>query len=594
MARDAPFRTDRPPVGDRRSVLRTKLSPPLQRRYPVEGALANRLLPEPGDLVLVHAAAGYGKTVALAATQRPGWLWYSLDWTDGWPLTLAERVTAALGLDPIEAGPDVSVAALASELAQRLADEPVTITFDRYEHLGEGREVGFLLSELLQLAPSLSMRVATRTRPDLPLERLGLDGRLVDIGPADLRHDRAQIDFILTAGWRRPPTADELEFADSTLQGWPATLPLWLVDHELGDDLNAPIRPGTPLHNYLDGEVVNRTLTPDAVERLWSDASWLAEPGPLFDRAVTDDQRWLAELLVRDRVGVVRGEAGWELHPLMRRFVRLHSPLALESSPLVEIPRSEPSLQIRTFGGLTVSMDGTAVDQSTWPTGARRLLELLLCVPGHQVSAAQAARQLWPRHLAGSAVNSFNVALHGLRRMLEPELTVAAQSRFVVHEGRSYRLRVEALDCDVDEFHRLLSPGSVSLDEVAAGRLQAATALYRGDFLAGSAEPFVAERRTRLARSAVEALERLGDWCGDVGRQDDAVAAYNRLLDLVPAREDIWARLLEIHLEAGEEHRALAVLQRCEASLEAVGTTEPSGLLRELYRRVRRVEPHQA
>lgn len=560
----------------------------------MEDRLATRLRPEPGDLVLVHAAAGYGKTVSLAATQRPEWLWYSLDWTDGWPLTLAERLTAALDLEPIETDPDISVEAVASELAQRLVDRPVTITFDRYEQIGDGREIGRLLGELLQLLPSFSIRLATRVRPDLPLERLSLDGRLVDVGPLDLRHDRAQLDFILTAGWRRPPTPEELDFADTALQGWPATLALWLVDHEPGGDLQAPIRPGTSLHNYLDGELVQRTLAPDAAERLWSEAAWLAEPGPLFDRAATDDQRWLADALVRDRVGVVRGEAGWELHPLMRSFVGLHVPVVTESPRSVEAARAEPALQIRTFGGLSVSMDGTAVDQSTWPTGARRLLELLLCLPGHQVSAAQAARQLWPRHLAGSAVNSFNVALHGLRRMLEPDLTVAAQSHCVVHEGRTYRLRVEALECDVDAFLRLVSPVSDTTDESVASRLQAATDLYRGDFLAESAEPFVAERRARLAHLAVEALERVGQWSAEAGHRDGAVAAYNRLLELVPAREDIWARLLEIHLESGEEHRALAVLQRCEASLEAAGTREPSGLLQELYRRVRRADGNGA
>lgn len=580
--------------GVRQAVLQTKLSPPLARRYSVDARLTGLLHPEPGDLVLVHAAAGYGKTTALAATQEPGWLWYSLDWTDGWPLTLAGRVTAALGLEPLTAGLSASPEAVAVELAERLADRPLTITFDRYERLGEAREVGRFLSELLQLVPSFSLRLATRTRPDLPLERLGLEGRLVDVGPGELRFGRPYIATMLTAGWRPVPTEDELEFADTTLQGWPAAVPLWLANHELGEDLVAPIRPGMPLHNYLDEELLQRTLSPEARGRLWSEAGWLVQPGPLFERAGTEDRRWLADVLIRDRVGVVHGEAGWELHPLLRSFIRTHlkthHPISQRPPPVIEVPRPEPALRIRTFGGLTVSMDGAAVDQTTWPTGARRLLELLLSQPAYQVSATQAGRSLWPRHLAGSAVNSFNVALHGLRRVLEPDLTVAAESRFVVHEGRSYRLLVDAMECDVDEFGRLLGQVSEPLDEASAGHLAAATALYRGEFLAESNEHFVADRRARLERLALEALQRLGDWSSEVGRQDDALAAYTRLVELSPAREDIWARLLELHLDAGNEHGALAVLQRCEETLQAAGTAEPSGLLRELYRRVRRAD----
>lgn len=590
MVWEVPIRSGGPPGSDRRAVLRAKLTPPLERRYAVDARLAGRLQPQPGGLVLVHAAAGYGKTSALAATQGPGWLWYSLDWTDGWPATLARRVTAALGLEPIKADGSASGEAVAAELAERLADRPLTITFDRYEQLGEAREVGRFVSELLELVPSFSLRLATRTRPDLPLERLGLEGRLVDVGPEDLRYDLAEISTILTAGWRRPPTGGELEFADSTLRGWPAALPLWLVNHEAGGDPMGPVRPGTRLHNYLDEELVQRTLTPEAREQLWAEAPWLVEPGPLIERASTDDRRWLAGTLVRDRVGVVHGETGWELHPLLRGFIEARLPVPNHAPVPVKVSRAEPALRIRTFGGLAVSIDGAAVDQTAWPTGARRLLELLLCRPGYQVTATQAGRLLWPRHLAGSAVNSFNVALHGLRRVLEPDLTVAAGSRFVVHEGHSYRLLVDAIDCDVDEFLRLLSEGSGPLDESGASRLMAATALYRGDFLAGSTEPFVIEQRAGLERLMIEALERHGDWSSEVGHQEDALAAYTRLLDLSPAREDIWARLLELHLDAGNEHGALAVLQRCEQSLEAAGTTEPSGLLRELYRRVRRGE----
>ena len=66
--------------------------------------------------------------------------------------------------------------------------------------------------------------------------------------------------------------------------------------------------------------------------------------------------------------------------------------------------------------------------------------------------------------------------------------------------------------------------------------------------------------------------------------------AFNRLLDMAPQREDVWARVLELHLAAGDEHRALAALHQCEESLQAA-RIEPSGLLKELRRRIRREEP---
>ena len=87
----------------------------------------------------------------------------------------------------------------------------------------------------------------------------------------------------------------------------------------------------------------------------------------------------------------------------------------------------------------------------------------------------------------------------------------------------------------------------------------------------------------------LEALQRLGEWHTDRQREEQALSAFGWLLELAPQREDIWARVLELHLAAGDEHRALAVLHQCEESLQADGI-EPSGLLKELRRRIRREE----
>src|SRR2546430_6892767 len=103
---------------------------------------------------------------------------------------------------------------------------------------------------------------------------------------------------------------------------------------------------------------------------------------------------------------------------------------------------------IRTFGGLQVLVNGSPLADTDWPAAARRLLELLLSRPGCRTTAHEAAQTLWPHHPQRAARNSFNVALHGLRRALEPELMDGSRSRYVVREGRLYRLSMERLTCD--------------------------------------------------------------------------------------------------------------------------------------------------
>jgi DNA-binding SARP family transcriptional activator len=562
----------------------------------VPARLTELLAPRPGCLVLVHAAAGYGKTTALAMTQPGEALWYNLDRSDHSPPALTARLCSALGL----AAPASDVPPLGEALALALADElqgrTLTITLDRYHHIGDAPEVGRLLSELLLLVPDLSVRLATRTRPTLPLERLRLEGRLLEVGPGELRLSRDEIELALTEALERRPRPAEVDFADTMLGGWAAAVLLWVAGLDGSADLLAPLQPGKPLHDYLHEELLEGTLSQDGMGQLRTDLSWLIGTGPLRERASTPDRRWAMDMLVRDRIGVIPGQAGWHLHPLVSTFLEMHvpeAPVAADVVPIDTEPGDEAGatrVAIRTMGGLAVAMDGVPVPEAAWPTAARRLLELLLCLPGYQATAQQAARLLWPRHLPRSALNSFNVALHGLRRVLEPDLTAGADSRYVIRQGRVYRLRLEQIACDVEEFTKLVRHAARPLGDEAAERLETAAALYRGDFLASSAEEFTQEKRTRLRRVMLDTLERLGEWHAEAARGPQALRAFNRLLELAPHREDAWARVLELHLAASDEYRALAALQQCEQSLEAAGI-EPSGLLRELHRRIRREAP---
>jgi DNA-binding SARP family transcriptional activator len=579
------------------AVLPTKLKPALTRSRAAPERLTELLAPRPACLVLVHAAAGYGKTTALAMTQPPDSLWYNLDRSDHEPRALANRLCIALGLAPLSADVPAAGEALALEMADELQGRELTITFDRFQQLGDAPEVGRLLSELLAVVPGLSIRLATRVRPTLPLERMRLEGRLFEVGPGELRLDRREAEHLLAGALDRKPRPVEVDFTDNTLGGWPAAIHLWVAGLDCSGDVLAPLQPGKPLHDYLHEELLEGTLGEDNMVHLRADLAWLVGPGPIRERASTPDRRWAMDMLVRDRVGVIPASDGWHLHPLVGAFLQMHmdaQPAAasdvLPIDPEPEGAGIEQRVAIGTLGGLSVAIDGIPVPEAAWPTAARRLLELLLCLPGYQATAQQAARLLWPRHLPRSALNSFNVALHGLRRMLEPDLTAGADSRYVIRQGRVYRLRLEQITCDVDEFTKLVRQVGRPLGDEAAERLESAVALYRGDFLAASGEEFTQEKRTRLRRVMLDTLERLGEWHGEGARAPQALRAYNRLLELAPHREDAWARVLELYVAAGDEYRALATLQQCEQSLESAGI-EPSGLLRELHRRIRREAP---
>jgi hypothetical protein len=497
------------------------------RRVPPR--LAGILRAEPGRLTLVHAGAGYGKTTALTAACESGTTWYNLDATDADPEVLAYRLCAAMGLRPPAAGASTGDA-LALEVARQLQGPPTSLTLDHWEQLGEDVPVARFLDGLMQFAPALAVRAATRRRPSLPLERMRLDGRLVDVGPGTLRLERSEIAEVLASSWHRLPTADEIDFVDTVLVGWPAAIQLWLIDLESGDML-VPLLPGRLLGEYFDEQVLG-TLPEDARDRVRSEWRWLSGRGPLVDRAGSARRRELAGRLVRDRVAVVPHPDGWHAHPLLAALARMRAyRRAAAETPAAVLPAAAhveddaaPWLTIRTFGGLAVLVHSVALPDGAWPAASRRLLELLLSRPACRTTADEAGGMLWPRHDVRAARNSFNVALHGLRRALEPGLLSGGRSRYVVREGRTYRLCLEQLSCDAEEFTGLAQNVVRPLDEAGARRLRSAVELYAGDFLATSVDHFAVERRAQLRSLMAASAEALGEWRPASGGEDFASA----------------------------------------------------------------------
>ena len=387
---------------------------------------------------------------------------------------------------------------------------------------------------------------------------------MLAVGPGDLRLNRADIACLLAGSWGRPPEAAELDFADTVLDGWPAALQLWQAGRDDESDLLGPLQPGQPLHEYLHEEVFG-TLPEEVMDQVNRDWRWLLGRGPLVKRASNAGRRQVADRFVRDRVAVVPGRQGWRLHPLVAAFAAMHTSrrtavAAARAGREAELPAPARThaevergpvgptsrLAIRTFGGLSVSIDGVPQADATWPAAARRLLELLLSVPGGRTTAHEAAQALWPSNSPRAARNSFNVALHGLRRALESELTDGSRSRYVVRDGRLYRLCLERLTCDAEDFTRLARQ-SAPLDESAARRLAGAIDLHAGEFLAGSEEPFAEKRRTQLRSQLLDGLEVLARWYATAGRRDLAVPVLKRLVALEPGRREAWEQLMELH-----------------------------------------------
>ena len=201
-------------------------------------ALVERLLTASGGAVVcVVAPPGYGKTTLLAQwAQRKGGRvgWLTVDPHDNDPAVLLTYLAVALdrvaSLEPetfkILASPSAHVPpAVVPRLAAAMSatTEPVALVLDHVELLDNRQCLDALAQLALQLAGDSQLALASRTQPRLPLGRLRGQGRLMEVGAADLAMDSSEARALLEGAEVRLPGEDAAELHRRT-EGWPVGL----------------------------------------------------------------------------------------------------------------------------------------------------------------------------------------------------------------------------------------------------------------------------------------------------------------------------------------------------------------------------------
>ena len=301
-----------------RDVLATKLHVPRTRPgFVARPRLADRLAgAQGGELTLVCAPAGFGKTTLLAEWARGGQrpvAWLSLDEADNDPARfwrhaaaaldrvhpgVAEQVAALLGPPP-PASFEGLVAALVNQLAE--VTEEAALVVDDY-HLIQAPAVHASLGFLLEhLPPSLGMVLASRSDPPLPLARLRGRGQLTEVRAADLRFTpKEAAELLATAVGPVLPDSAVAALGTRT-EGWAAGLQLAALSLRGHTDVTAFVEGFSGSHryvlDYLAEEVLDRQ--PEPLRAFLLETSVLARLcGPLGDAVTgrTDSQELLEQV----------------------------------------------------------------------------------------------------------------------------------------------------------------------------------------------------------------------------------------------------------------------------------------------------------
>lgn len=99
-------------------------------------------------------------------------------------------------------------------------------------------------------------------------------------------------------------------------------------------------------------------------------------------------------------------------------------------------------LRAHLLGPVRLAVGDRVIPDHAWPRrSARALLLLLLATPGHRLPRDRVLDLLWPDATQQAALRALRVALHALRRVLEPGLRAGRESAYVQSRGDAIALR---------------------------------------------------------------------------------------------------------------------------------------------------------
>jgi DNA-binding SARP family transcriptional activator len=299
-------------------------------------------------------------------------------------------------------------------------------------------------------------------------------------------------------------------------------------------------------------------------------------------RALTDvARRAIPYYIRRDAVVSLFSRAlaaGIETEFVVEVIRRLDLPPPVDRLQAEAWPRP---LRIRSLGRFELLRWGEPLRSSG---KARRkpieLLQLLIALGGEAVAETRLSEVLWPDADGDMAHRSFATNLHRLRKLL------GVNDAIEHHEGR---VSLNARRCWVDVWavERLLDGAeagwraSEASDPPTIERAEELTRraldLYRGPFLEDrDDEGWPLPLRERLRGRLIRGVEALGLHLERARRWDEAIACYERALEVDPLVESFHRRLMVCRAEIGRLAEALATYDRCRELLRGVFGVEPS------------------
>jgi predicted ATPase/DNA-binding SARP family transcriptional activator/DNA-binding CsgD family transcriptional regulator len=242
------------------------------------------------------------------------------------------------------------------------------------------------------------------------------------------------------------------------------------------------------------------------------------------------------------------------------------------------------SLEIFTLGKLQIRRSGLPL--ADFPTRKVEALLVYLACTGRSYPREQLAELLWDDRTQEQSLTNLRATLSRLNGEVAPFLKVTRKAISIQPQTKVW--------VDSVELSTTLQSTKRPLTSSAAGRLEQALTLYKGDFLEGfyigesrGFEDWQLAERERLRVGVTAALSQLIPFYLEQGCFEAGLAHASRLLELDPLREETHRHMMMLLAGSGQRSAALAHYDACRRILAEAFGVEPEAETTALYHKIR-------
>ncbi|WP_127529938.1 BTAD domain-containing putative transcriptional regulator [Paenibacillus kobensis] len=238
---------------------------------------------------------------------------------------------------------------------------------------------------------------------------------------------------------------------------------------------------------------------------------------------------------------------------------------------------SPPRIKVRCFGRVRLETEnGAAIKWRTSKT--EELMAFLVHHRGESVSRDRILDGLWGEVDVERAGAQFNTTTHFLRKALSK----IGLDGIVRHVEGGYRIDLSQLDCDLDEWDRLLAAQAQIDDHALSSYASEFIQLYGEGYMAGTSYEWAEPARIRLESEYVAMLLRLHEREERRGQYHAAAELLRQALSHDPLNEYIHELLIRVLLLANERFMAIKQYEALRVMLQTELGIEPKEAVRRL------------